>query len=71
MKQRNTLETLIFESGLTQKAFAEKVGVKVRTLEAQLQKKTIKLDLAFKYAVILGVKRIKGFEAGTYIDFEF
>ena len=62
-----TLRTMIFESGLTQEAFAKKVGVKKRTLQEQLSKdNTIKHS--FEYARKLGLSEIKGYESGVYVE---
>jgi len=62
-----TLRTLIFESGLTQEKFAEAVGVKYNTLTKQLAKDNT-ISHSFKYARILGVKEIKGYESGCYVE---
>ena len=64
---KTTLQTLIFESGMNQKRFAEKVGVKLKTLQAQVRRKNT-LELTYKYATILGVKSIKGYESGIYVE---
>jgi len=62
-----TLQTLVFESGLNQNEFAERVGVKLGTLKAQLAKKnTIKHSL--EYARKLGLNSVKGYESGFYVE---
>jgi hypothetical protein len=64
---KTTLQTLVFESGLNQYEFADKVGVKLGTLKAQLAKKnTIKHSL--EYARKLGLNSIKGYESGVYVE---
>lgn len=54
MKKKNTLETLIFNSGYSPKAFAEKVGVPVNTLYAQIKSKSVD-SFTIKYACILKI----------------
>lgn len=66
-KMKTTLQTLIFESGMNQEQFSEKVGVKVRTLRNQLTKKNT-LKWSYEYARILGVNTIKGYESGCFVE---
>ena len=62
-----TLKTMLFNSGMSQEDFAKSVGVKVGTLRAQLAKdNTIKHS--YEYALILGIKTIKGYESGVYVE---
>lgn len=61
------LKELVSQTGLTQKSFAKKVEVDIDTFRAQLRKKNT-LDLTYKYATILGVKSIKGYESGVYVE---
>ena len=70
MKKRNMLQTLVFQSGLTQQKFADAVGVKLRTLEAQLKRKET-LELTYNYMKFLGINSIKGYECGCYIQLEY
>ena len=64
---KTTLQTLVFESGLNQNEFADKVGVKVGTLKAQLAKKNT-IKHSFEYARKLGLNSIKGYESGVYVE---
>jgi DNA-binding XRE family transcriptional regulator len=64
---KNTLQTLLFESGMNQIEFANKVGIKVRTLRAQLKNKNT-ITYSFDYARILNVDTIKGYECGVYVE---
>jgi len=66
-KRVSTLKTILFNSGMSQEAFAKKVGVKKRTLQEQLSKdNTIKHS--FEYARKLGLTEIKGYESGVYVE---
>ena len=64
---KTTLQTLVFESGLNQNEFADKVGVKVGTLKAQLAKKST-IAHTIKYAHKLGLNSVKGYESGVYVE---
>lgn len=66
---RNILQTLLFDSNLTQEKFAESVGIKIKTLQYQLKKKHT-FNLSLEYAQKLGINKIKGYECGCYIEFE-
>lgn len=67
MEKQTLLRTLLKDSGLTQRKFAEKVNVEYDTFIKQLQRKKT-LDLTYDYAKILNVKEVKGFECGCYIE---
>ena len=67
MIKKTALENLFYESGLTQIAFAEKVGVNITTFRAQLKQKKV-VDLALKYGRILGVESIKGWSGDIYFE---
>ena len=68
MNKRTSLENLVFQSGLTYNEFADKVGVKRRTFESQMQTKSNHIKLAFEYGRILGVNTIQGYENGVYFE---
>ena len=68
MNKRTSLENLLFESGLSIKEFADKVGVKKTTFEKQLYGKKNHIKYSFEYGSILGFKIIKGFESGVYFE---
>lgn len=65
----NTLENLIIDSGLSEYAFAKRVGVSAQALGKQKKSKKT-FNLSVKYANILGIKRIYGIEEGMDIDLE-
>lgn len=65
--ENTLLKELLIQTELTQKAFAKKVDVDIDTFRAQLKRKQT-LDLTSKYARVLGVKTIKGYESGAYIE---
>lgn len=67
MSKKTALENLLFESGLNQVEFAEKVGVKLSTFRAQLKQKKV-VDLALQYGRILGVDSIKGYSGNIYFE---
>jgi len=67
MNKKTALENLLFESGLNQVEFAEKVGVKLSTFRAQLKQKKV-VDLALQYGRILGVDSIKGYSGNIYFE---
>ena len=69
MNKRTSLENLLFESGLSIKEFADKVGVKKTTFEKQLYGKKNHVKYAFEYGRILGVNELKGYESGVYFEF--
>ena len=62
LEKQTSLENLLFESGLSVKEFAEKVGVKKTTFEKQLYGKSNHIKYAFEYGRILGFNTIQGFE---------
>ena len=66
---KTVLQNLVFQSGFKQAEFAEKVGVKVRTLKAQLKQKST-LKPAVIYANILGVNKLTGYESGCFVELE-
>lgn len=66
---KNTLENLIIDSGLSEYAFAKKVGISPQSLGKQKESNKT-TNLAIKYAQIVGIKRIHGFEENQHIDFE-
>lgn len=68
MNKKTSLENLIFNSGMTNKEFAEKVGVPLRTLQSQIYTKKNHIKYAFEYGRILGVNMIQGFENGVYFE---
>lgn len=68
MNQKTSLENLIFNSGLTNKEFAKKVGIPVRTLQSQIYNKRNHIKYAFEYGRILGVNTIQGFENEVYFE---
>jgi len=62
MNKKTALENLVFQSGLTQKQFADKIGVKYSTFENQLRnQKHLHVHYAFEYARILGVDTVSGY----------
>jgi len=62
MNKKTALENLVFQSGLTQKQFADKVGVKLSTFENQLRnQKHLHVHYTFEYAQILGVDTVSGY----------
>lgn len=64
---KTTLQTLVFNTGLTQEQFAKEVGVKYSTLQKQLAKDNT-LKWSYEYARILGVNTIKGYESGCFVE---
>jgi len=64
---KTTLQTLIFESGLSNSDFAKKVNIKLSTLNYQLSKKNT-LKWSFEYARLLKVSSLKGYESGVYVE---
>lgn len=70
---RTPLENLIFQTGLTQREFAEKVGVPLSTLTRQLSRKNINLHFHYagKYATLLNIDRIEGYAFGCYSEVVF
>lgn len=65
MKQ-TTLRKLKFDTGLTTKELAQKVGVKERTLKAQLSEEET-TDNTIRYMRKLGIKEVTGIENGVNI----
>jgi len=62
MKKKTALENLVFQSGLTQKQFADKIGVKYSTFEKQLRnQKHLHVHYAFEYALVFEVDTISGY----------
>jgi len=62
MSKKTALENLVFQSGLTQKQFADKIGVKYSTFENQLRnQKHLHVHYSFEYARILGVDTVSGY----------
>jgi len=68
MNKKTALENLLFESGLSQIDFAEKVNIKLSTFRAQLKQKNRHIEYAFKYGRILGVDTIKGYVEGCTFE---
>ena len=68
MNKRTSLENLLFESGLSIKEFADKVGVKKTTFEKQLYGKKNHVKYAFEYGRILGVNELKGYENNMHFE---
>ena len=68
MNKRTSLENLLFESGLSIKEFADKVGVKKTTFEKQFYGKKNHIKYAFEYGTKLGFNTIKGYESGVYFE---
>jgi group I intron endonuclease len=66
-KRVNTLNTLIFNSGLSKEDFAKLVGVNYGTLMSQTTKDNT-IEYTIKYARILGIKTISGYESGVYVE---
>lgn len=64
---KNTLENLIIDSGLSEYAFAKKVGISPQSLGKQKKSKKT-FNLSVKYAKILGIQRIHGIEEKMEID---
>lgn len=64
---KTTLQTLIFESGLSNSDFAKKVDIKLSTLNYQLSKKNT-LKWSFEYARQLKVSSLKGYESGCFVE---
>ena len=71
MNKRTSLENLLFESGLSIKEFADKVGVKKTTFEKQLYGKKNHIKYAFEYGIILGANELKGYENNVYFELVF
>lgn len=71
MNKRTSLESLLFESGLSIKDFADKVGVKKTTFEKQLYGKKNHVKYAFEYGRILGVNELKGYENNVHFELIF
>ena len=71
MNKRTSLENLLFESGLSIKEFADKVGVKKTTFEKQLYGKKNHIKYAFEYGRILGVNELKGYEDNEHFELVF
>ena len=71
MNKRTSLENLLFESGLSIKEFADKVGVKKTTFEKQLYGKKNHIKYAFEYCRILGVNELKGYENNVHFELVF
>jgi len=68
LEQKTSLENLLFESGLSIKEFADKIGVKKTTFEKQFYGKKDHVKYSFEYGRILGVNTIKGYESGVYFE---
>lgn len=70
MNNKTSLQNLIYETGLTQEQFANKVGVPLRTLQTQIHKNKNHLGLSLKYAQLFGIKKLKGYESDVYFEVE-
>lgn len=68
MKQ-TTLRKLKFDTGLTTKELAEKVGVKERTLKAQLSEEET-TENTIRYMKQLGIKEVTGIENGINVKIQ-
>ena len=66
-KRVNTLNTLIFNSGLSKEDFAKLVGVNYGTLISQTTKDNT-IAHTLKYARKLGLNSVKGYESGVYVE---
>lgn len=71
MNKKTALENLLFDSGLSHKEFADKVGVKLSTFRAQLRQKKKHIYYAFEYGHKLGVSTISGYTNGVTFDLIF